>query len=161
MCEPTTLLTIATVAGTAMTAYSSVQQGKQAQKQGEFNAAVSSNNAIKAENRGVDKENAYRMQTQALRKEQEAQFGAANVQLGSGSAANILADTENLGEADALTIRNNAADEAANYRQDAEMSLYQGESAKQAGYMGAFSSALQGAGNVSSKWYSRRNSAAY
>jgi len=156
MCEPTTLMTIAGVAGTAMTAYGQIQQGKSAQAQGEYNARVTENNAIKARNQGTEKENQFRLQTQQLRKQQEAQFGANNVQLGSGSAADILAQTDMYGEVDALNIRNNTDDSVDNFNIDAQNERIKGNNARSAANVGAFSSLLSGAGAVSSKWYSNR-----
>lgn len=153
MCELATISTIASVAGTAMTAYGSIQQGKAAKAQGEYNARVSENNAQRARNKGTDQENNFRLKTQQLRKQQEAQFGANGVQLGSGSAADILADTDNFGEVDALNIRSNTDSEVEGYLTDANNSRIQGNNAQRAGNVGAFSSVLSNVGTVSSKWY--------
>lgn len=160
MCELTTIATIASLSGTAMTAYSAVQQGKQKKAEGEYNARVSENNAKKAENRGVEKENQFRLQTAKLRKEQEAQFGAGNVQLDSGSAADILAETDMYGEVDALNIRANTADEVEGYGVDATNSRIRGRNDQKSSNVSAFSSVLSGASAVSSKWYRNKYKAA-
>ena len=156
MCEPATLATLATIGSTAMTAYSSIQQGKAAADQGIYNSAVQSNNAIKAENKGVEAENNKRVETALLRKQQEAQFGAGNVQLGSGSAADILAQTDNYGEVEALNIRKTAKEEAEQYRIDSVNERLKGKNARNASNVNAFGTMLGGVGRVASKNYARR-----
>lgn len=159
MCEPTTIMTAVSLAGTAMTAYGQVQQGKAQEGQSEYNAAVSRNNATLAANRGVDKENAFRNQTKQLKQQQRAHFGASGVELASGSAADILADTENYGELDALNIRSNTADEVDQLNLDARNEVLRGDNARSSANTRAFSSVLSGAGGVASKWYKSEYSA--
>lgn len=156
MCELATIITGVEMAGVAMTAVGSIQQGRAAKKQGEYNAQVSENNAVRARNRGTEKENQYRAKTALLKKQQEAHFGASGVDLNSGSPADILAETDKFGEIDALNIRQNTTDEVDGYLSDADFSRLQGSNAQSAGNIGAFSSLLDGAGQVSSKWYKNK-----
>jgi len=76
-------------------------------------ADMAANDSIK---RGGMTEDQQRLQTAAAIGTQRAGFAANGVDVNSGSAANIQDDTAQLGEFDALTIRNNAAREAWGYR---------------------------------------------
>jgi len=156
MCEPTTIALAMSAAGTAMTVYSSIQQGNAAEDEAQYNSDVSKNNAIREQNKGIEEENDVRIKNALTRKEQEAHYGANNIQLDSGSAATILSETDRFGEYEALNIRQNTADRVANLNTDADISLLQGANAKSRANNQAFSSLLSGAGQVSSKWYKNK-----
>lgn len=68
--------------------------------------------------RGTKDEARYRRQIAMIAGQQKAEFGARNV-TADGTALDILSDTAQLGEEDALTIRNNAAREAWSYKNQA------------------------------------------
>jgi len=79
------------------------------------------------------------------------------VALDSGSALNILEDTDYMGEQDALTVRNNAAKEAWAYRNQAagalsDSSMLQSRANAESPGMAGFSSLLTSAGSVASRW---------
>lgn len=170
MCEPTTLAIAsigASVIGTGMSAYGSMQQGKAAQSQANYQAAVARNNKIIADRqaddaikRGSVEEAAYRRQVSQLAGRQRATLAANGVVVDQGSALDITEDTAEYGELDALTIRSNAEREAYGYRVqgqnfEADAGLYDatGANARSAGNFGAVSNLISGAGSVASKWY--------
>lgn len=68
--------------------------------------------------RGTIEESKYRRQIAQVIGGQKAAFGARNVAV-TGTALDLLGDTAQQGEENALTIRNNAAREAWGYRNQA------------------------------------------
>lgn len=157
----------ATVASTALGVMGSVQQGQAASSQAAYQAQVARNNAILAERAAKDAEDRGRVaalnqrnRTKQLIGRQRAQLAANGVLVDRGSALDIVADTAQIGETDALTIENNADREAANYRAqgsnftaDAQLSLLRGKSAVNSSYFQSGGVALDGLGQVASKWY--------
>jgi hypothetical protein len=169
MCDMISMA-IAGVASTALSAYGQIQAGQQAQAAADYNAAVARNNQIIADRqaedavkRGQVAEEEQRRRTRAIAGTQRAALAASGVQLDQGSPADILADTAQFGELDALTIRNNAEREAYGYRVQgmnfgAEAGLQQGRasSAMTGAYLGAGSTLLSGATSVADRWYTQR-----
>lgn len=156
MCEPTTLAYIAI----AMTAAGGISQAQTSRATGKFNAQVARNNKIisdrRAEDalaRGVEAEATQRRKTEAVKGAQKVAFGAGGIQLGTGTAADVLAGTATIGELDALTIRNNARREAYGFRLQGEQELAAGELAEFEGRSRAGATLLTTAGSVAGKWY--------
>lgn len=100
--------------------YSAQQrQAKAAKAEGEYEAAIHEQNADIAEaqardaiERGKTKEGRFRRDVSQLKGSQRARLAAQGIDISSGSAGYLQADTAVIGEVDALTIRNNAAREA-------------------------------------------------
>jgi hypothetical protein len=158
---------IMTLAGTGMSAMGQMQQGQAAKAQGDYQAAVARNNSILAERqaadaeaRGAEAERQQRIKTQLVLGKQTSALAASGVQLDEGSSGlDILGDTAQYGELDALTVRTNAAREAwsyraqgGNYEAQARLNELQGSSGQMAGMVGAGASLLTGAGSVADKW---------
>lgn len=95
-----------------------IGQGKQDEATAETNRRLSEAQAQDALLRGTKDEARYRRQVAFIAGQQKADFGARNVTV-SGTPLDILSDTAQIGEEDALTIRNNAAREAWGYRNQA------------------------------------------
>lgn len=158
----------ATLASTALGAVGSIQQGKAANAQAAYQAGVARNNQILAERAAKDAEARGRVsalnkrnETKQLIGRQRTQLAANGVLVDRGSALDIVADTAKIGETDALTLENNADREAANFRAqganfqaDSELALLRGKSAVNSSYFQAGGVALDGVGQVASKWYS-------
>jgi len=68
--------------------------------------------AGQAKKRGVIEERQFRRRIEGLKGTQRAAFGASGVVVDEGSALDVLQDTAEFGEIDALTIRRNAEIEA-------------------------------------------------
>jgi hypothetical protein len=128
-------------------------------------AQVSRNNAQVAEwqaedalVRGQKSVSRQRIQTAQLKGKQRASLAANGVDLGVGSALNILSDTDYFGEIDAATLTDNSAKEAwalraqaANYRSDS--SMLQSRSDRESPALAGMTSLLTSAGRVSDRWY--------
>lgn len=99
-----------------------------------YEAAVADNNAKIADYQarteqqiGVQQEQAQQLKTANLFGAQRAAMAANGIDLGQGSATDILTGTQFMGERDALTIRDNAARRAWGYNVSAQN--YRGEAA--------------------------------
>lgn len=139
------------------------QQGYEYQsKIARNNADITEQQAHDAMLRGQQTENNVRTRTANLKGSQRASLAARGIDLGVGSALNILTDTDFMGERDALIARDNANKEvwglrtqAQNYQSNADMLAWR--SGQQDPVMDAAGTFLTGAGRVASSWYSMRN----
>ena len=133
-----------------------------------YQAQVDDNNrkvalwkAQDAKDRGAKEEASLRTKVAQLKGRQKSALAASGVEIGDGSALDILGDTAALGELDALTIRSNAEREAyeqkvnaSNLAANASMKRMGADNALIAGRIGATTSLLSGAGSIASKWQS-------
>ena len=149
MCEPTTILLIAS---TVIAAGGAVAQGVAANNAGKANARVQEIMAADAIKRGNADEASQRRITKSALGKQRARFAASGAEANTGSAAEIQADTAEFGELDALRIRNNAEREAFALEAGAAISRSSGKNALLSGVLKAGGSLIGGAGKVSSKW---------
>ncbi len=141
MCDP---VTIALVGGAALGAVSSFKQGKQAKGQAKVNAAINEIEAQDALEIGAQDEARYRQDVAQVMGAQKAEIGARNAER-SGTALDLIADTAAIGEADAMTIRNNAAREAYGLRVGAQQFRRAGNAAYSNAKFQAGSTLLTGA----------------
>jgi len=95
-----------------------LEQGKIDAATAETNRRLAMAQANDALLRGSIEESRYRRQIAQVIGGQKAAFGQRNVAV-SGTPLDILSDTAQVGEEDALTIRNNAARQAWGYRNQA------------------------------------------
>lgn len=157
MCEPTTIIMLV---GAAIGAAGQVQAGRAANETAKANAHVQRIMADDAIARGAADEASQRRKTAALKGRQAAIFGASGGEINTGSSLDILGDTAQFGELDALRIRNNAEREAFALEAGANISLAQGKNAKTSGNLSGAGTLLggiggaMGGGTVSSKWSS-------
>lgn len=121
------------------------------------NAQVAEWQAQQAEAVGADQEQGSRLRTAQVLGEERAGLAASGVDLGQGSATEVLAGTKLIGEHDALTIRDNANRAAWGYRtqktnfeNEAAMSFSAASSINPG--MEAFGSLLGSAGSVDKSW---------
>lgn len=148
MCNPVLFM----IAGGILTAGGAISQGRAAEAAGKANARVQNIMAADARDRGAADEASKRRETAALSGKQAAMFGASGGEINTGSSLEILADTAQFGELDALRIRSNAEREAFAHESAAAIYLAEGKNAKTSSYMSAAGSLLGTAGKVSSKW---------
>lgn len=151
MCEPTTIaiaaMSMAAVSG-GMQAYSQHQTGKFNNAMAEQNAKIQTQAAEDAAGRGAIEANAAKQNASLMAGSQRAAMAAGGVDVGSGSALDLLSDTARGGELDALIARNNAARESYGLQVSAADSLARGRMARQQGNMGAVSTILTTGANV-------------
>lgn len=154
------------VIGGVVNAVGAIQQGKAQAAQATYQAQVARNNAIIAKQNaayeieaGKVEEQTQRLKTNLTIGETKAIQGASGLEVGVGSAEDVVASTATIGELDALTIRANAARRTYSYETEstnytAQGSLYDMEAvaAKKAAAIGAFGSILGGISSVAGKW---------
>lgn len=138
------------------------QQATAAERQGAYEQAVYNTDAQLAEQqaadaiaRGKEAETRQRQATRGLIGSQRAALAAQGIEVDSGSALDVQADTAAMGELDALTIRNNAAREAygykvqaLNYRQQGQLAALSGKNQAAALRNESYSTLLTGAANT-------------
>ncbi len=125
----------------------------------DLNAAQSEKTAESVLAQGNQQVQSSELRTADLKSEQRAGLAANGVDLGVGSAANILTSTDVMGKIDANTIAANAVQSAWGYRtqatNQANDALIKRAGAKSINpTMAAASSLLGSAGPVASSWYS-------
>ena len=86
----------------------------------DWNASIARLQAMDARERGKEAEERFRQGVKMTIGAQRAGFAAQNVDVGFGSAVDVVADSAYLGELDALQIRTNAAREAWGFEVAAE-----------------------------------------
>lgn len=166
------------IASTAVSAMGAMR-GAQAEKQNlSAQAAIARNNAVyqrqaeernlalaeDARKRGQTEEYRQRLRTRNVAADQRAGLAAAGVDLSIGSPIDLIGDTFELGELDALTVRNNAAREANQYdnaawsnrvgasNYDTQAGLFQTQASNISPGMAAFTTFLDGASTVAGSW---------
>lgn len=124
----------------------------------DINARTSESTAQSALYQGQAQEISARLKTGQLKSSQRVAMAANGIDLGSGTATNILTSTDTMGEIDANTIAANAVRSAFGYRTQA--TNFQNEALMKRATAGAISpissavsSLLTGAGQVAGSWY--------
>lgn len=152
MCEPTT---IAYVGALVLTAAAGVYHADAQKKAGQYQAEVAEQNAklgdFRAEQTaqiGAIREEQHRAKVRQMAGTQRANLAANGVDLGSGTALDMVTETYTMGEADALTIRYNAMNEAWGYRVSAINERNGGRFAKWSGKAQATGTYLTTAANL-------------
>ena len=122
------------------------------------NAQIAELGAQSALAQGAKEEQRSRLQTTALKKSQRVALAANGVDLGVGSAAELLTSTDLMGDIDANTIKANAMRSAWGYRTQA--TNYQNQASMNRATAGAISpgggavgTLLGSAGSVAQSWY--------
>jgi hypothetical protein len=167
--DPVSLATIgtgATVAGGLTSAFGSILGGIGASKQSKYQAGVAQiNRTIALQNadyaRKVGESRAVELglKSRAAQATTLAHQGGAGLDVNRGSAAAVRASEGEMGRYEQSVARANAAKTAYGYEVQALEDTAQGQvfqmagsQALTAGYIGAGSSLLSGAGNVANKW---------
>lgn len=175
MCYVAAIPLVMTAVAGAVSAYSASQQSKAASGQAKYQEGVARNNEILAKRaaddareRGRIDEMNQRFKTNQLVGRQRASLAANGVDVGSGSAIDLIQDTFKIGETDALTIRANAERDAAAYLAQGanfagEAGLYRssGQNIRGALPFELGSTALSTAGSVAGQWYNYNAAGAF
>ena len=113
--------------GAAFQVIGAMNQADSQKQAYEYQAQVARNNAVLQEyqarfalEQGQAAEQNQRLKTAALFGDQRASMAANGIDLGEGSALDVLTTTKFMGERDALTIRDNASRKAWAYRVGAQ-----------------------------------------
>jgi hypothetical protein len=162
------LMAAGTASSTVGSYYSAKSQKSQLSMQAdiaEANAAIAEVGAQSELARGQKEEQSVRMRTAQIKSSQRVALAANGVDLGEGSAADILDSTDLMGEVDAQTVRSNAIRSAWGYRtqgmnQRVDAVARRGTAAGISPGMAAATSLLGGATDVSSTWYTMNKTGA-
>jgi hypothetical protein len=136
---------------TGVDAVGQQKQGAEAEAAGKRDAMVSELQAQDALSRGGIEEQRYRRQVAKIAGGQRAAFGARNVKR-SGTALDLLGDTEQIGAEDIGTIRNEAAREAWGYRTRADESRRWGRAQRSNADYRAAASLISGGAQAYGAW---------
>jgi len=161
-----TVAAIAVAASAVVGAAGAARAGDASQKQGEFQAQVSRNNAIIAEQNadyavraGQAKAAQESMQGAAKIGRIRAAIGASGVDVNTGSAADVQESQAVQSSLDVETIMHNAQLEAYGYRTQGKSFEAQaildkaaGDEAKSAGNIAALGTLIGGAGSAAATW---------
>jgi hypothetical protein len=156
-------------ASSAVGAYYSAQSQKSSLELqanlADINARMSESTAQQTLLTGQREEQKSRIATANLKGTQRASMAANGIDLGEGSAAQVLTSTDVLGEVDANTIQANAVRSAWGFRTQAVNQTNQAlMSRASAGAINpgqaAFSSLLGSAGSVAGNWYAMNKAGA-
>ncbi len=134
----------AELAGGIFGAVSSSTQGGIAQRFAELNAQAAELRAEQAIRRGEVAVSKFRKSSKILKGRQKAAIAGQGIEVSSGSAAQILEETERMTTEDVIEIRNNAWREAFGLRFEAISLRGQGSFARLQANQDAFSSLLTG-----------------
>jgi hypothetical protein len=164
MCEATTIAVI----GLALTAASGYTQYEGQKAQGKYNEAVAENNAKVADaqaqqalQKGSIDEDRQRAKVRQVIGAQRTALAANNVQTSSGTALDLIGETAQMGEDDALTIRANAARDAWGFKAQATDFRNQGVLAAATAKNAATGTLLTTGANVAGQGYSYYKSGAF
>lgn len=119
-----TVMQAAGAIGTVVSVLGAVQQNRGQQAMASYEAQQADRNRQVAELNAKDAITRGRIEEQAKRRETQQRIGAITASVGGSgvlldgdsSASNIIGDTAQFGELDALTIKSNAEKEAYNFR---------------------------------------------
>lgn len=125
-------------------AFSQFETARSQRDLARFNARMEELRAEDARKRGEELAAISRGKTKKLRGSQRAALAASGVDVGTGSAADIQAETEDIGELEAITIKNNAMREAFGFETRATTERLKGELAFSAGTSRATETLLTG-----------------
>lgn len=153
-----------TAVSTGVAAYGAYQQAS-AQKQAaeyqadidEQNAKIQERNAQDIEARGLEEQDRYRRRLAQMMGSQRAQLAGTGVDIGSGSALDLMADTAGEGARDVAVIGQNTARDAYGARVGAMSSQANASMARSAAAgispgLAAAPSLLSGASEFGSQW---------
>lgn len=138
----------------ATAAYGAHQQGQTAKKVARNNQIMNEYAAQDAVRRGDKDARDIQRKAATLKGTQRSTMAARGLDLGVGSAAEILDDTDFFSREDAATARANAAKEAWSLRVRGRQGQSEAEAASNQANLSAFSTVLGAGGKVADRWYS-------
>ncbi|MCF7811450.1 hypothetical protein K9N50_10735 [bacterium] len=151
MSDPVTGLTVGgmvlSAVGTVASVQSQMQQGKEQNKWNQYNAAVAERDAEAARQSAEYEAALKRREGEKLLSRQRALYGKAGVTF-KGSPLMLMEETAADIEMDALMIERTGKLTASRYGEEATLSRMKGTSAQKAGYYGAGTTLLTGAGQA-------------
>lgn len=141
--------------GAVMSARGAAQQARGQRAAAEYNAQVGEMQAQDALARGRHQVARQRGEIQSLKSDQIATMAASGVDIGYGSALDVLAGTDVQAEAERIAILDNAQREAFGHRTGAAMDRFRASQISPG--RAAATSLLGSATTVASNWYTLRD----
>lgn len=135
-------------AAAAVSAVGAVKQGQAASDAANYNADIARQNAASAEAQGEAADAMLKRQQEQRMGAAIAAFGAAGVDLTSGSPSDVLADNARQSTLDRLTQKYNYKMRALGYSDQAGLDDSNAANSRTAGYFNGASAALQGASSA-------------
>lgn len=148
MCDPVSASVAAIGVGGGMKAYSQYQAGKYNSDMANAQAGIAEQSGRDALTRGAADANASLQQANKAASSQRVAMAAGGVDVGSGTALDVLSDTASAGAFDAAIAKNNAAREAYGYQVQAAMSRAEAKQARRQGNMAAVSTIMTTGANM-------------
>ena len=142
----------ATVGSGIMGAAGMYQQGQMAKQTAANNARMAEYAAQDAQRRGEEDAQAIQRKAAGLKGTQRALMASRGLDLGVGTAAEVLDSTDFFAEQDVNMARYNASRDAWSYRARGQQDLFEGRMAARNANAQAFGSMLGTAGAVADKW---------
>lgn len=146
--EPTTILAVATLAGTAMSAIGAIQQGNAAKAQASLQSGVLQQQAAGERRQAAADERDFRANQSRVLAARRAAMGASGVSQVSGSPLLVAEDFASEAELQALRIRGGGEIRATRAEQQAQLQRFQGRQAQTAGFLRSGSLLLSGGGKA-------------
>ncbi len=142
-------LSLATTAiGAGVSAYGQAQQGKTANVVAQRNALIQSRNATIAQQNAEFNAKLQERDARRRRSKNIASLGGSGIDVYEGTNLIALAEQEFVDDMNVQLTRRGGAIEASNLTQQAAITSAQGTASQRAGYLGAGTSLLTGAGKV-------------
>lgn len=132
-------------ASTAVSALSAIQQGRYQRKVSQYNARVAENKKVAIQQKAELDVQRHRETVKRLKGSQRVAYASSGVDL-SGSALDIISDTERRGLLDEKIIKYNAAQAISGAESEMALNIAEGEQGYQSGLISAGTSLLAGAG---------------
>ena len=155
MCAPA-VIPIAMMAGSAMSAMGSIQQGQAANKAAQENIA---SGELEAKDVYARAENDKQLLAHAMLREKatgQTQAAGGNLRISQGSSLDWENDLLETYISDKAQIDENAAKGVTGIERSNRLYALEGASAKRAGYTNAGASLLSGAGKAAGQWYRQK-----
>ena len=146
-----------TAIGAGVSAYGQAQQGKTANVVAQRNAQIQNRNATIAQQNAEFNAKLQEREARRRRSSQVARLGASGIEVFEGTNLIAMAEQEFTDDMNAQLIRRGGAIEAGNLQQTAAITSAQGTASRSAGFLGAGTSLLTGAGSAGIQGSKLRN----
>lgn len=133
---------VAAVAGAALSAYSSIQQGEAASKAEQYNAQVAANNAQQAKDAAAVNEESSAYRAKLLLASQKAAAGASGIDPNQGSPLSLMTDAAQQTTLDALKIRYGGETQSTAYVNQGQLDRFNAGQYARSGYLRGASTIL-------------------
>ena len=146
---------IAAILGSAISAYSAIRQGQQAEAVGRYNARVAEQQATSARQAAAADAETKRRQLDRILGSQRARYGASGVIASEGSPLLVMMQSEEEAALDVARIRAGGAAQAYGLESEANLQRFGGRQARRQSYLSASGTFLQGLGSAAGTYGKR------